>query len=94
MLTLVRYLFILPIILYQKLISPLLPGSCIYHPTCSMYARNAIKTHGVFKGVLLGITRIFRCTGVFFTGGDDPVPKDFSMDYITSSYRKFYRSRK
>ncbi len=50
------------IYLYKFLISPILPNTCIYYPTCSTYMLKAIKEFGVFKGVMLGIKRIFRCT--------------------------------
>jgi len=89
----VRYLFILPIILYQKLISPFLPGSCIYYPTCSHYAKDSIKRYGAIKGIILGTTRIFRCTGLLFTGGEDPVPDSFSFSYIKNSYKKFFKRK-
>lgn len=84
-------MFTLPILLYQYLISPLLPASCIYSPTCSHYSRQAILKHGVFRGGILAVTRIFRCTGGFFTGGEDPVPEEFSFRYISDSYGKFRR---
>lgn len=86
----IRRIFMLPILIYQHLISPALPGACIYNPTCSHYSKQAILTHGVFKGFLLGITRIFRCAGGLFTGGDDPVPEKFSFHYISDSYAHFW----
>ncbi|MCK4541292.1 MAG: membrane protein insertion efficiency factor YidD [Spirochaetales bacterium] len=84
-------IFILPIFLYQKLISPLLPVSCIYSPTCSHYSKEAIMKHGVLKGSALAITRIFRCTGGLYTGGNDPVPEVFSFKIIADGYRKHWR---
>ena len=45
--------------------------------------------HGIVKGLILGSARVLRCTNLFFKGGDDPVPEDFSFDYIKESYRKF-----
>lgn len=59
--------------LYKLAISPYLPSTCIYQPTCSEYTAEAIETHGVVKGVWLGIKRIARCHP-FTTGGLDPVP--------------------
>ena len=59
--------------LYQRYISPLLPDSCIYYPTCSQYALEAIEKYGVVKGVWLGTKRILRCHP-FHKGGYDPVP--------------------
>lgn len=58
---------------YQKLISPLLPPSCRFTPTCSHYSYEAIQKHGFFKGGWLAIKRIGRCHP-FNPGGYDPVP--------------------
>ncbi|MFP4178593.1 MAG: membrane protein insertion efficiency factor YidD [Spirochaetaceae bacterium] len=91
----IRFIFTLPIHLYRHLISPLLPGACIYTPSCSAYSSNAIMRHGVIKGFILGVSRIFRCAGGLFTGGEDPVPEEFSLRDIGSKYKKFYaRGRK
>jgi len=90
----IRFIFILPIILYQKLISPLLPGSCIYYPTCSHYSKDAIIDHGIIKGFVLSAARILRCTGILFTGGEDKVPENFTFKYISKSYKSFWRFKK
>lgn len=58
---------------YQRIISPLLPDACIYIPTCSQYAVEAIEKYGVVKGCWLGLMRILRCHP-FHAGGYDPVP--------------------
>jgi putative membrane protein insertion efficiency factor len=58
---------------YQIGISPLLPASCRYYPTCSAYALEAFERHGVIKGFRLSIGRILRCHP-FRPGGFDPVP--------------------
>lgn len=58
---------------YQIFISPLCPGVCRYQPTCSQYMIEAIKIHGVFKGIRLGIKRICRCHP-WGGSGYDPVP--------------------
>ena len=69
----VRSAVILPIRLYQRLISPLLPANtCKYHPTCSEYAALAIRKHGVLKGVALASWRLLRCNP-WSRGGFDPV---------------------
>ena len=64
---------VLPIRLYQVLISPLLPPVCRFHPTCSQYTRIALEKHGPIKGLYLGLRRILRCHP-FHPGGHDPVP--------------------
>jgi putative membrane protein insertion efficiency factor len=61
------------IFIYQKLISPLLGPRCKYHPSCSSYLVQAITTHGIIKGIILGILRIIRCNP-FSGGGFNPVP--------------------
>jgi putative membrane protein insertion efficiency factor len=58
---------------YQSAISPWLPPSCRYTPTCSEYAAEAIEVHGVAKGTWLALKRIARCHP-FCEGGYDPVP--------------------
>jgi len=59
---------------YRKYLSPLKTRShCIYFPTCSEYAIQAIEKYGAFKGSLLSIKRILRCHP-FAKGGYDPVP--------------------
>lgn len=61
------------IFVYQKLISPLLGPRCKYHPSCSSYLVQAITTHGIIKGIILGTLRIIRCNP-FSGGGFNPVP--------------------
>ena len=56
-----RALAILPIRLYQLLVSPLFPASCKYHPSCSQYAVDAIRKHGVLKGSVKAGWRLLRC---------------------------------
>ncbi len=63
-----------PLKAYQRYLSPLKGApSCRFHPTCSSYAIEAIETHGVLKGTLMGIWRVLRCHP-FHPGGFDPVP--------------------
>ncbi|MCA0387473.1 MAG: membrane protein insertion efficiency factor YidD [Bacteroidetes bacterium] len=59
--------------IYQLLISPLFPPSCRFTPTCSNYMIEALKKHGPFKGLYLGIWRILRCNP-WGGSGFDPVP--------------------
>lgn len=63
----------LPIRLYQRLVSPLLPPTCRYTPTCSSYAITALERYGVLKGGWLALRRIGRCHP-WSPGGSDPVP--------------------
>lgn len=68
-----KKLLIWTIRLYQKAISPYLPPTCRFHPTCSEYTAMAIEKYGMLKGVLLGIKRVAKCHP-FHSGGHDPVP--------------------
>ncbi|HEY6351326.1 MAG TPA: membrane protein insertion efficiency factor YidD [Candidatus Angelobacter sp.] len=60
---------------YKGVISPVLPASCRYVPSCSEYAAEAVARHGFFRGVVLAGWRLLRCNP-FVRGGHDPVPKD------------------
>ena len=65
---------ILDINLYQKFLSPLKGRpTCIYTPTCSQYAIEALEKYGFLKGSFLAVKRILRCHP-FAKGGYDPVP--------------------
>lgn len=59
---------------YQYLISPLLPASCRFHPTCSEYAYIAFQRFGLLHGLRLSLLRILKCHP-FHPGGNDPVPE-------------------
>jgi putative membrane protein insertion efficiency factor len=66
-----------PIHFYRRFLSPLLPPSCRFTPTCSAYALEAIAEHGAGKGLLLTLRRLSRCHPITFLGGSsgfDPVP--------------------
>ena len=66
-------LFIWLIIIYQRLISPLVGPCCRFHPTCSEYAKTALESHGLIKGVRLIIKRVSKCNPLGGSGFD-PVP--------------------
>ena len=68
-----RYLVAGAIHLYRLLLSPLLPSSCIYTPSCSRYALTAVQRHGALKGAYLAARRVLRCHP-WRSGGYDPVP--------------------
>lgn len=57
---------------YQTVISPALPRSCKYHPTCSQYAVDALRRYGVARGLVLASWRLLRCNPLSY-GGYDPV---------------------
>jgi putative membrane protein insertion efficiency factor len=67
------WLMIIPIRFYKYSISPLLPNSCRHIPSCSEYAMESLKVHGIFRGSVLAIWRILRCNP-WGTHGYDPVP--------------------
>ncbi|HAH18833.1 MAG TPA: membrane protein insertion efficiency factor YidD [Eubacterium sp.] len=67
------FIFVLLIRFYQKFISPMKRTHCIYTPTCSQYAIEALKKYGPVKGLFLSIKRILRCNPLA-KGGYDPVP--------------------
>jgi len=67
------WVLLLPIRAYSRLLSPALPRRCRYYPTCSAYAEQALRTHGVIRGGGLAAWRIVRCNP-FSAGGVDEVP--------------------
>ena len=58
---------------YQAMLRPLLIGSCKFCPTCSEYALEALRVHGLGRGLILSLRRLCRCHP-FSPGGIDPVP--------------------
>lgn len=58
---------------YQMVISPLLPPSCRFHPSCSAYGLQSMRVHGALKGTALTVARLGRCNP-WNDGGIDPVP--------------------
>ena len=70
--TAVRTMFVLPIKLYQKTVSPLIGPRCKYYPSCSEYAVQAISKFGILRGLVLAGWRLLRCNP-WSHGGFDPV---------------------
>lgn len=73
---------LLALALYRKLISPILPSSCRFYPSCSQYATDAIHKHGAGRGIVMATRRVARCHP-WNPGGADPViepgkPKEVS----------------
>jgi putative membrane protein insertion efficiency factor len=68
-----RHVLIAFVRMYQVGLSPLLPASCRYYPSCSAYAITALEKHGAVRGAWLAVRRIARCHP-FHPGGYDPVP--------------------
>ena len=71
-------LLVLPIRLYQKCISRLIPPRCRFSPTCSCYAVQALRRFGPIRGSLLTVCRVARCQP-FCRPGYDPVPLTFTL---------------
>jgi hypothetical protein len=68
----VRNLYLLPIFVYQRLISPLVGPQCRFQPTCSQYFVDAVRKRGMLIGTVKGTWRILRCHP-YSRGGWDPV---------------------
>jgi len=66
-----------PLRLYRMTLSPFLPRSCRFEPTCSAYAIEAVLLHGVARGAWLAVRRLLRCRPAC-AAGLDPVPGEAS----------------
>ena len=69
----IREITIWPVRMYRRFITPWTPASCRFSPTCSAYAIEAVRSHGVLRGTWLTTWRLLRCHP-FCDGGHDPVP--------------------
>jgi putative membrane protein insertion efficiency factor len=67
-----KKIIIILINFYQKIISPFLPKSCRFYPTCSEYAKQSINKHGIIKGGFKSFKRLLKCHP-WHEGGYDPV---------------------
>jgi putative membrane protein insertion efficiency factor len=79
-----------PIRFYQLFLGPLLPPACRFEPTCSVYAIEALRTHGALKGTALTLRRLSRCHPIRFLGGSagfDPVPPASPSDEAKAVHR-------
>ncbi len=79
-----RSIAVLPIRLYQRLISPLVGSRCKYYPSCSEYAAQAISRFGILRGLVLAGWRLLRCNP-FSHGGFDPVENQRLFQSQTSA---------
>jgi putative membrane protein insertion efficiency factor len=73
----IAWLLLQPVKFYRKFISPYLPPSCLFYPSCSTYAVEALTRFGAARGSYLAVRRLLRC-GPWTSPGRDPVPESFS----------------
>jgi hypothetical protein len=73
---LLKWIFILPVRIYQYTLSPLIGPSCRFQPSCSHYMIHAIEEWGVVRGIWMGMKRIGRCHPWNEDNPIDPVPKN------------------
>ena len=77
---------LLPVRLYRRFLSPVMPPACRFHPSCSKYALDALLIHGPFRGSYLAARRLMRCHP-FHPGGLDPVPPPREVSFSTTRTR-------
>ena len=69
-----RKAIIVALRMYKRFLSPLIPPACRFYPTCSEYAMDAFRLHGLGRAAWLSAKRLIRC-GPWSAGGFDPVPE-------------------
>lgn len=82
-----KFLVLLPVRLYQGMISPFFPASCRHEPTCSAYMVQAVNEWGALKGFWMGLKRLGKCHP-WGTNGYDPVPDNPEKDNDFRSKQK------
>ena len=75
-----RELFLLPLLVYRKLISPALPPRCKYYPSCSTYAVQAVRELGVIRGTIVAAWRLVRCNPWSLGGVDELADRKLFRD--------------
>lgn len=75
-----RYIYLLPVVFYKKILSPFFGNGCPYTPTCSSYFYQSVMKRGIIIGTVSGIYRVLRCNP-FTKGGFDPVKEKFKGRY-------------
>jgi putative membrane protein insertion efficiency factor len=83
----IKLLLCAPIHFYRKVVSPLLPRSCRFYPSCSSYALSALKTHGLIRGGAMAAWRLVRCNP-WNPGGVDYVPAKKGFERHVSGEEK------
>lgn len=68
---------------YRYLLSPWIGQHCRFHPSCSIYALQALEQHGALRGTVLTVARLSRCHP-FHPGGEDPVPPPASATKVVN----------
>ena len=86
--TAVRFLVFL-VRIYKRAVSPLLPSTCRFHPSCSAYSIEALKEHGALMGIWMTLKRILRCHPLS-AGGYDPVRKKKAVSRLGREQETVY----
>jgi len=79
----IRHLLIALVRAYRYLLSPWIGQHCRFHPSCSVYALQALEQHGALRGSALALARLGRCHP-FHPGGEDPVPPPVSVAKVSN----------